>query len=516
MSEWSSGYVSELGYTYGYYRELNPKYIPFSLALRGYAAPKVETALELGFGQGISVNFHAAGSDVNWWGTDFNPSQASFASELSRASGSAMELFDDSFEEFLARSDLPNFDFIGLHGIWSWISDCNRSVIVELLRTKLNVGGVLYISYNTLPGWSGFAPLRHLMTLHAEVLGSQGTGIVNRIEDAINFAEKMLSRDPKYATAFPAATDRIKALKEHSKHYLAHEYFNRDWHPMHFATMSDWLSEAKLEYAGPADFLSHVDTINFTEEQQSLLGEMTDPMFRESVKDFVLNQMFRRDYWVKGLRRLNSLDQQHLLENQKIVLVTPPKNIKLKVKGALGEADLHEEIYSPVIESLADHEAHSLQNVLDQVNSTNPELNASFPQILQAAVILIGNGHAEIAQENAPAEAFRARSAELNEHLRKKARAGGDIGFLLSPVTGGGIAVNRIDQLFLQLIKEDSDFSTEGLTQGVWQILQRQNQRILKKGKQLDSEDENLAELNKQAHLFLDEKLEVYRKLNVL
>ena len=37
MSEWSSGYVSELGYTYGYYRELNPKYIPFS-GLRGYRA----------------------------------------------------------------------------------------------------------------------------------------------------------------------------------------------------------------------------------------------------------------------------------------------------------------------------------------------------------------------------------------------------------------------------------------------------------------------------------------------
>ena len=66
----------------------------------------------------------------------------------------------------------------------------------------------------------------------------------------------------------------------------------------------------------------------------------------------------------------------------------------------------------------------------------------------------------------------KARSAELNEHLRKKARAGADIGLLLSPVTGGGIAVNRIDQLFLQLIKEGSDVSTEALTQGVWQILQ--------------------------------------------
>jgi len=44
---------------------------------------------------------------------------------------------------------LPDFDYIGLHGIWSWISDENRQVIVDFIRKKLKVGGVLYISYNT-------------------------------------------------------------------------------------------------------------------------------------------------------------------------------------------------------------------------------------------------------------------------------------------------------------------------------------------------------------------------------
>ena len=86
MSEWTSGYVSELGYTYGYYSELGTSQIAFLFALQGLHAPNVKTALELGYGQGVSINIHAASNDVEWWGTDFNPSQAAFAMNLSEAS----------------------------------------------------------------------------------------------------------------------------------------------------------------------------------------------------------------------------------------------------------------------------------------------------------------------------------------------------------------------------------------------------------------------------------------------
>ncbi len=112
----------------------------------------------------MSANIHAAASASAWYATDFNPAQASFAQSLAKASGANAHLTDEAFADFCARTDLPNFDSIGLHGIWSWISDENRSVIADFIRRKLKVGGVLYISYNTQPGWAAFAPTKRGQT----------------------------------------------------------------------------------------------------------------------------------------------------------------------------------------------------------------------------------------------------------------------------------------------------------------------------------------------------------------
>lgn len=94
----------------------------------GVKPPRVGTACELGFGQGMSANLHAAVSVVEWCGTDFNPAQAGFAQELAAVAGSGARLFDQAFDEFCSRSDLPEFDYIGLHGIWSWISDATLTL----------------------------------------------------------------------------------------------------------------------------------------------------------------------------------------------------------------------------------------------------------------------------------------------------------------------------------------------------------------------------------------------------
>lgn len=157
MTDWTAGYVADIGYTHGYFTELNPLRARLALLQSGIAPPpKSGTACELGFGQGLSVNIHAAATDCSWWATDFNPSQAGFAQSLADTSGAHANLSDQAFEEFCNRDDLPMFDFIGLHGIWSWISDANRSVLVKFIHSRLKVGGLLYISYNTQPGWASF------------------------------------------------------------------------------------------------------------------------------------------------------------------------------------------------------------------------------------------------------------------------------------------------------------------------------------------------------------------------
>src|SRR5690606_17751556 len=141
-------------------------------------------------------------------------------------SGSDAKLYDEAFEEFCNRPDLPDFDFIGLHGIWSWISDKNRSLIVDFIKRKLKVGGVVFISYNTLPGWAAFAPMRHLLTQHAESLSAGGQGIISRIDNALQFTDRLLATNPLFARANPLIAERLKKLKDQNKHYLAHEYFN--------------------------------------------------------------------------------------------------------------------------------------------------------------------------------------------------------------------------------------------------------------------------------------------------
>ena len=220
MREWRDGYVGEIDYTFGYYEEMNPQRVKLAFLHAGLVSPEIKVACELGFGQGLTVNFLAAAGGADWYGTDFNPSQAGFAQELAGCSDTNVNLRDDSFQDFCRREELPEFDYIALHGIWSWISDKNRAVIVDFVGRKLKPGGVLYISYNTLPGWSGFMPLRNLMVEHTRSLGVMGQGIGERIKGAINYAQELLQSESMYGKANPLVIERVKQIASQNPEYL--------------------------------------------------------------------------------------------------------------------------------------------------------------------------------------------------------------------------------------------------------------------------------------------------------
>jgi SAM-dependent methyltransferase len=510
MTDWTAGYVADIGYTFGYYTELNPQRVRLAFLNQGLVFPEIGAACELGFGQGLSANIHAAASVTEWQGTDFNPSQAGFAQELACASGAGARLFDEAFADFANRADLPEFDYIGLHGIWSWISDENRQVIVDFIRKKLKVGGVLYISYNTLPGWASFAPMRHLMTEHSEVLGAEGKGIVSRIDGAIDFAERLLATNPTFSRANTLVGDRLQKMKEHSRHYLAHEYFNRDWHPMHFATMAQWLEPAKLQFACSANYLDHIDAVNLTPEQQAFLAEIPDPMFRQTTRDFMVNQQFRKDYWVKGARTLNKLEQMEALRAQRVLLVQPRADVSLKMNANVGEVTLQEAVYKPMLDLLTDHKPKSL----GQIEQALKEAGINFGQIQQAVMVLSATGAIQAVQDDAVIAKAKKTCERINNHLMLKARASNELGYLASPVTGGGVSVPRFQQLFL-LARQQGHKQPADWAQFVWAILSAQGQLLVKEGKALDSVEDNIAELTAQTQTFADKQLPILKALQI-
>jgi len=448
---------------------------------------------------------------TRWHGTDFNPSQASFAQELARASGSDAKLYDEAFAEFVARTDLPEFDYIGLHGIWSWISDDNRRIIVDFIRRKLKVGGVLYISYNTLPGWAAFAPMRHLMAEHAQEFGVQGKGIINRVCDAIDFAEKMLATQPQFAQANAGVPGRLQTLKGQNRQYLAHEYFNRDWLPMHFANVRQWLEQAKVQFACSAHYLDHIESINLTAEQQQFLKDIPSDEFRQTVRDFMVNQQFRRDYWVKGRRQLSPLEQNLLLSEQRLLLTTHRPDVPLKVQGAQGEATMAENIYTPLLDYLADHQVRTLA----QIERALQGQNITLPQLIQAVMVLIGAGHVCAAQDEQHIIKARKHSDKLNQCLILKARSSGEVATLSSPVTGGGMVVTRFNQLFVLALQQGYKKPEEWAEQ-TWKILQAQGQKIQMNGHMLPTPEDNIAELLQQAQTFASKQLPILKALQIV
>jgi hypothetical protein len=506
MEDWTSGYVADIGYTYGYYGELNPVAVRFAMLVAGFVPPKVETACELGFGQGVSVNMHAAASTAKWWGTDFNPSQAAFARELAAVSGSGANLSDEAFEEFCSRDDVPDMDFIGLHGIWSWINDSNRKVIVDFVRRKLKVGGALYVSYNTHPGWAAAAPLRDLLTDHAETMGAPGQGIVSRIDASLEFADKLLGMNPRYAQANPQAVERLKKIMSQDRHYVAHEYFNRDWEPMSFAKFANWVTPAKVTFACPGNFLDHVDSLHMSPEQLALIKDIPDARFRQSVRDFCVNAQFRRDYWVRGARPLVGPAHREALDQQQVVLTKRPGDVSLKI----GEAKLNEGVYNPILEALADNKPKSIGQVVRGMKG-----GVTLQQIIQGLVVLTGKGDLQAAQEPAETEAVKRVCANLNKHLMNLSRTSGTVQYLASPVTGGAFAAPRFDQLFLAAIAA-GEKSSDAWVRRTWQELSRHNQRLTKEGRTIGTEEESIAFLKEGAREFVEKRLDVYKGLGIV
>lgn len=516
MSSWASGYVTDLGYTFGFYRELTPHIHKFSALTRGNRSSSADRLAycELGCGQGFSSNLLAAANpEYDLYATDFNPAQIAGAQALANAAGSKnLHFFDDSFAQFDARTDLPQFDVIALHGIYTWIAKEHRDTIVRFIDRRLKPGGLVYISYNCLPGWSGPAPLRHLMYLHGKQAGGP-TGM--RLDPAISFVERIKSANARYFSSVAGLDKRIESLGEQNRNYLAHEYFNDAWDLFYHSDVAADLAAARMSYVGSANLLDHVDAVNLTADQQTILSETADPAFRETLRDYMVNQQFRRDIFARGAVPLSAGEAREIWLDGRFALSTPRVDVPLKVNGALGEATLQEDIYAPMLDAFSkpSETGRSAAISLRQLLTDSPKLaDLGWARIQQAILVLVGVGHLQPCPVDAKGEGKRRESTKrFNLAVMEKARYTADLQALASPVTGGGISVDRFQQLFL-LGQSQGEKDPVGFA---WRMLDEQGQRILKNGKPLETAEDNIAELRERYAVF-EKRLPTLKSLGVI
>ena len=192
-------------------------------------------------------------------------------------------------------------------------------------------------------------------------------------------------------------------------------------------------------------------------------------------------------------------------------VTTHRPDVSLKVTGSLGEATMTETVYAPILDQLADHKAKTIGQIEQGVKNTG----LAFVQIVQAVMVLTGGGHLAAVQEEAIVAKVKKQTDRLNAYLRQKARGSSDIGYLSSPVSGGGFPVNRFQQLFLTSIGQGKK-QPEELAQYAWQTIAAQGQKLVKEGRALETAEDNLAELNAQAQTFLEKQLPILKALQIM
>jgi hypothetical protein len=278
---------------------------------------------------------------------------------------------------------------------------------------------------------------------------------------------------------------------------------------MYFREMADWLSSAKLSFAASADLLDNYRMLHHTPEVLRTAEVLGDPVLRETVLDFCVNQQFRKDLWVRGPQPLDAPQVARLMREQHVLLVHNAKQVKMTVKGGVGEMTLDEAVYRPVIDHLADHRPRRVADIERELAG-----KSDFRRLREVLTVLIGTGAVLPVQDPETAARQRPMTTRLNDAVIALSGSREDQQHLASPVSGGGVGVSRVEQFFLAGVAA-GHATAAALADFAWAAYAANGEKLVRDGKRLERAEDNVAMLAGEAQNFIATRLPVLRGLGI-
>lgn len=323
---WSEGYVADAEYTSHYFAELAPAHLDLAALTAGVMPPERADGqfryCELGCGNGMTTNIIAAcHPGAEFVGIDFMPVHVANAKRAARRGGlENVQFYELSFAD-ACKENLGQFDYIVAHGVYSWISPQARGELIEFCRRFLAPGGLVYLSYNTYPGWLGISPVQKVVNEIAKTV--QGPS-AKRTKIGFEFATRLHALKVAAFELNPAAGIQIEKSGTQPPNYLAQEYLNESWFPLYVTDVMREVKPAKLEYVASATLAENDLRFLVNDDIAAMIREQPIEELRQLVKDIAINARFRRDIYSKGGRRLSGLDQRQLLKDRRFGLIRSP------------------------------------------------------------------------------------------------------------------------------------------------------------------------------------------------
>jgi hypothetical protein len=246
-------------------------------------------------------------------------------------------------------ADLGEFDIIALHGVYRWVAPAVRRAIIQFADARLKTGGALFVSYNAAPGWMPRAPLQRLLF---EAVKRNSVEPRTATADALRFAKSMKDAGAFYFQANPQVGTFLESMQGMDLAYLVHEHLNESWSALYHADVVADFSATTLSYACAAHIADDLDETSIPIATHAILPSISDSVWRETVKDFLVGRSFRRDIFVRGPVKLTQTERMKALDRI-FMLVVPRSPATAKIPTPMGEVEGRGDLYPVLLDLLA-------------------------------------------------------------------------------------------------------------------------------------------------------------------
>ncbi|WP_370815451.1 methyltransferase regulatory domain-containing protein [Veillonella sp.] len=296
------------------------------------------------------------------------------------------------------------FDYIIVHGIWSWVPDVVKDKILSICNVNLSDNGIAYVSYNTYPGWKRLEQLRDIM-LYSEKRAKDQDLLERTLytKSVLKMVADTMNIDDRSRAQSAYKINNIHNVLNSNDYYVAHEYLEAFNDPVY---VSDFIERARKQgcaYIGD-EVLQRSFITWLADDVTNNIRTLSHDNYvdKEQFYDYVYDTQFR-------MSLLTKLSNEDKINHEETV-TQDILNSLYYVGNSRNEKGIPEDWTDTVniaIKELMDtHKQFNVQGIINHINSQYPGYNINMAQLYQRLLLLTIVGQINIFGESYPMTPF--------------------------------------------------------------------------------------------------------------
>lgn len=240
--------------------------------------------------------------EATFTGIDLSSVQVQHGNELIQSMGlTNVTLMEKNIMDI--DDDFGTFDYIIVHGIWSWVPDMVKDKILSICNRNLSDRGIAYVSYNTYPGWKRIEQLRDIM-LYSEKHAHHDS-LKDRTaytKNVLKLIAETMKMDERARTQSNYKINNINRVVQSNDYYVGHEYLETINDPVYISQFVARAEQQGCTYIGDESlqrsFITWLDDAVVENINVLSQGNHVD---KEQYYDYVYDTQFRMALLTKSI-----------------------------------------------------------------------------------------------------------------------------------------------------------------------------------------------------------------------